>query len=162
MKKFLAIMMSVIMAFTLVAFPASAAVAEEDTTATAAPEISIGDVIDSFVVTVELVQATLLEVHNIVGTIMGMLEKECPMCGVMHEFDLGGAEDGEVEDGEVEGDGEATLPEIGEGEDDAETEGDAETFLPEIGEDMTEDEKEVAAILMEILILTGQLVSSVK
>lgn len=82
MKKLLAVLMSIVMMFTFVAMPVSAA--EE----TAKEEITINDVITTVELTVDMIQDTLVQVHFIVGTILGILEKECPLCGAIHEVDL--------------------------------------------------------------------------
>ena len=89
MKKLLAVLMSVVMMFALVAMPVSAA--EE----TAKEEITFDDVITTVETTINLIQDTLIQVHYIVGTILGILEKECPLCATIHEVDL---ESGELPD----------------------------------------------------------------
>ena len=100
MKKFLAVLMSLVMMFSLAA-PAMAA--EEE----AKDEITLQEVIDTVVLTVELIQDTLIQVHSIVGSILGLLEKECPMCGEIHVYVAEDEEAGDVEDAETE----ETLPE---------------------------------------------------
>jgi hypothetical protein len=74
--------MSIVMMFTFVAMPVSAA--EE----AAKEEITINDVITTVELTVNMIQDTLVQVHFIVGTILGILEKECPLCGEAHEVDF--------------------------------------------------------------------------
>lgn len=98
MKKLLAVLMSVVMMFTLVAMPVSAA--DE-----AADEITLEEVVETVELTVDLIKDTLIQVHFIVGTILGILEKECPLCGEIHEVDL---EAGDAENGEAEEEAPAT------------------------------------------------------
>ena len=81
MKKFLAVFMSIVMMFALVAMPVSAA--DE-----AADEITLEEVVSTVELTIELLKDTLAKVHFIVGTILGILEKDCPLCGEAHEVDF--------------------------------------------------------------------------
>lgn len=100
MKKILAVLMSIVMLFSLAVVPATAADEADD-------EVTVAEVIDSVELTVELIKDTLIQVHNIVGSIMALLEKECPMCGELHEIvHEEGFEGDEVVDGEDE------LPEL--------------------------------------------------
>lgn len=93
MKKLLAVLMSIVMMFTLAAVPVSAAQEEAE------DEITIQDVVDTIILTVELIQDTLIQVHNIVGSILGLLEKECPFCAEIHVYEAeDGADDEIVED----------------------------------------------------------------
>ena len=87
MKKLLAVLMSIVMMFTFVAMPVSAA--EE----AAKEEITINDGITTVELTVNMIQDTLVQVHFIVGTILGILEKECPLCGAIHEYEMGEGEE---------------------------------------------------------------------
>ena len=81
MKKFLAVLMSIVMMFALVAVPVSAA--DEAT-----EEITVEEVFSTLELTAELIKDTLVKVHYIVGTVLAVLEKECPLCGVIHEPDF--------------------------------------------------------------------------
>lgn len=108
MKKFLAVLMSIVMMFTLVAMPASAADEATD-------EITLEEFISTVELTVELIKDTLIKVHYIVGTILGMLEKECPLCGEAHEVDFvigDAAEDETVEDEIIEDEAPEAAPEL--------------------------------------------------
>ncbi len=93
MKKLLAVLMSVVMMFTLVAMPVSAADETKDT-------VTFEEFVSTVELTVELIKDTLVKVHYIVGSILGLLEKECPLCGETHivDFENGDAENGEVEE----------------------------------------------------------------
>lgn len=93
MKKLLAVLMSIVMMFTLAAMPASAA--DE----AAGDEITFDEFVSTVELTVELIKDTLVQVHFIVGSILGILEKECPFCTEIHEFEL---ENGEAEDGVID------------------------------------------------------------
>ena len=44
------------------------------------------DVFDTIELTVELLEDTVEKIHFIVGTILGMLDKECPLCTEVHEI----------------------------------------------------------------------------
>lgn len=92
-KKLLAIMLSLIMVFTMIAVPVSAAgtiaedtaveevVGEETTDEEAAEEDFVGQFHEIFEAIKNLIEA----IHNLVGGIMGNLGKECPFCGEVHE-----------------------------------------------------------------------------
>ena len=94
MKKILALIMAVIMSFSVALVPAYAAEAEAET-----EQVTVDDVFNAIETTVKLIMDTIEQVHNIVGQILGVLEKECPMCGVIHELATEG--DGEVVEDEV-------------------------------------------------------------
>lgn len=95
-KKLLAIMLSLIMVFTMIAVPVSAAgtiaedtaveevVGEETTDEEAAEEESVGQFHEIFEAIRNLIEA----IHNLVGGIMGNLGKECPFCDEVHEKDV--------------------------------------------------------------------------
>ena len=93
--------MSIVMMFTIVALPASAA--DE-----AADEITMEEVVETVELTVDLIKDTLIQVHFIVGTILGILEKECPLCGEIHVVDL---EAGDAENGEAGEEAPEEIPE---------------------------------------------------
>lgn len=94
MKKFLAVIMSLVMMFSLAALPVAAA---EETPEPDEVTISLGDVFDTLELTVELIEDTVNKIHYIVGTILGMLDKECPLCAQVHEIVVE-EEDESVED----------------------------------------------------------------
>lgn len=90
-KKLIAVVLSVIMIFSMIAVPVSATetitenskveeVVDEDTSIEEAAD-QIGEV---FSVIRNLIDA----IHNLVGGIMGILGKECPFCGEVHEKDV--------------------------------------------------------------------------
>ncbi len=90
MKKLLAVIMSIVMAFSIAVVPASAA------------DVTVDEFFEAVETSVALIEDTISQIHNIVGTILGILGKECPMCAEIHELQSEeGAED-EVVDGEVE------------------------------------------------------------
>lgn len=92
-KKLLAIMLSLIMVFTMIAVPVSAAgtiaetpvveeiVGEETKDEEAAEEESVGEFHEIFEAIRNLIEA----IHNLVGGITGNLGKECPFCGEVHD-----------------------------------------------------------------------------
>lgn len=94
-KKLLAIMLSLIMVFSMIVMPVSATeiitetpvveeiVGEETTDEEAAEEESVGEFHEIFEAIRNLIEA----IHNLVGGIMGNLGKECPFCGEVHEKD---------------------------------------------------------------------------
>ena len=95
MKKILAVVMAIVMSFSLALVPVSAA-QEDVQDGVSETVVTAFDAIEK---TVDLIMDTIVQVHNIVGQIMGVLEKECPMCGVIHELATEG--DGEVVEDEV-------------------------------------------------------------
>ena len=90
MKKLLAVIMSVVMAFSIAVVPASAA---DD-------EVTVEEFFEAIETSIALIEDTIAQVHNIVGTILGVLGKECPMCSEIHEVNLN--VDVEVENPELE------------------------------------------------------------
>lgn len=98
MKKLLAVIMSVVMMFTLAALPVAAADAQEEDT------ITMEEVVDTVELTIALIKDTIEQVHFIVGSILGVLEKECPLCGEIHVWES--TDDEIVEDDEIVDDGE--------------------------------------------------------
>ncbi len=83
MKKFLAVIMSLVMLFSLAALPVAAA--EEEAEVEVEETVTLDEVFDTLVLTVELIEDTIYQIHSIVGSILGMLAKECPMCGEVHQ-----------------------------------------------------------------------------
>lgn len=86
MKKFLAVIISLVMMFSLAALPVAAAEAEEE--ANTEETITLNDVFETIELTVELIEDTIVKVHYIVGTILGMLDKECPICAEIHQIEI--------------------------------------------------------------------------
>lgn len=84
MKKFLAVIMTIVMAFSLVVVPASAV------------DVTVDDVFTAIETSMALIEDTFNQIHNIVGTILGVLGKECPLCAVVHEVSLEDAEEESV------------------------------------------------------------------
>ena len=66
MKKLLAVIMSVVMAFSIAVVPASAAEKEE---------ITIDEFFETVEASLDLIEDTINQIHNIVGTILGALGK---------------------------------------------------------------------------------------
>ncbi len=101
-KKLLAIMLSLIMAFSMIAVVVSATettiedtvveevVGEETTDEEAAEEESVGQFHEIFEAIKNLIEA----IHNLVGDTMGALGKECPFCDQVHRDKT----DDEIED----------------------------------------------------------------
>jgi len=85
MKKFLAVIMSLVMMFSLAALPVAAAQAEEETKAE--ETITLEEFFETVELTVELIEDTINKIHYIVGTILGMLDKECPLCAEVHQIE---------------------------------------------------------------------------
>ncbi len=91
MKKFLAVIMALVMSFSVALVPAYAAEAEEEAT----QEITVEGVFNAIETAVILIRDTIEQVHNIVGQIMAVAGKECAMCGELHEIKL---ENNQIED----------------------------------------------------------------
>lgn len=85
MKKLLAVIMSVVMAFSIAVVPASAA----------AEDVTLDDVFTAIDTSIALIEDTIAQIHNIVGSILAVLGKECPMCAEIHEIP---EEEGTTED----------------------------------------------------------------
>ncbi len=100
MKKFLALMIAVVMAFSMVAIPVSAADvnAEVEKVETTVEE--------AFTFAEKLANA----IHKLVGDILAVFDKECPFCDEIHVKapveDENGNENGNENGGENEGEGE--------------------------------------------------------
>ncbi len=90
MKKFLAVIMALIMSFSVALVPAYAAEAEEEAT----QEITVEGVFNAIETAVVLIMDTIEHIHNIVGQVLAVLEKECVFCGEIHEIAL---EDSQIE-----------------------------------------------------------------
>lgn len=93
MKKLLAVIMSVVMAFSIAVVPASAAEKEE---------ITIDEFFETVEASLDLIEDTINQIHNIVGTILGALGKECPMCSEVHEVEFIYGEENGAGDVEIE------------------------------------------------------------
>ncbi len=93
MKKLLAVIMTVVMAFSIAVVPASAA------------DVTVDEFFTAVETSIALIEDTVAQIHYIVGTILGVLGKECPMCAEIH----GEVTDEEVNDEVVEE--EVELPE---------------------------------------------------
>lgn len=91
MKKFLAILLALVMSFSVALVPAYAAEAEEE-----ADEITTEEFLGAIETTVYLIQDTIVQVHNIVGQIMAVVGEECAFCGEMHEIALEDGAEGEL------------------------------------------------------------------
>lgn len=91
MKKLLAVIMTIVMAFSVAVVPVSAA------------DVTVDEFFEAVDTSVALIEDTIAQIHYIVGTILGFLDKECPLCGEVHEAELDldfGADDEVVEDEE--------------------------------------------------------------
>lgn len=99
MKKFLAVIMSLVMMFSLAVLPVAAAEADLPTdieTSTDADSeldaetedetVTLDEVFETIELTITLIEDTVRQIHNIVGSILGVLSKECPMCGEIHQI----------------------------------------------------------------------------
>lgn len=74
MKKFLALMIAVVMAFSMVAVPVSAADATVDIEKVETTVTDTFDYLGNF----------MKAVHKLVGDILAVFDKECPLCGKIH------------------------------------------------------------------------------
>ncbi len=90
MKKLLAVIMTIVMAFSIAVVPASAA------------DVTVDEFFEAVDTSIALIEDTIAQIHYIVGTILGVLEKECPFCGVIHDADLDLDADDEVIEDETE------------------------------------------------------------
>lgn len=98
MKKFLAVIMAVLLTFSIALVPMAAdeeAVAEAD-------QVTVEEVFNAIETAVILIKDTIEQIHNIVGQLMAVLDKECAMCGVIHEIATEGADEDLNEDLVVE------------------------------------------------------------
>lgn len=74
MKKFLALMIAVVMAFSMVAVPVSAADAAADIEKV---ETTVND-------TFSFIENLMEAIHKLVGDILAVFDEECPFCGEVH------------------------------------------------------------------------------
>ena len=77
MKKFLALMIAVVMAFSMVAIPVSASVNSEE----------LENVETTVKETYTFLEQLSIAVHNLVGNILGIFDEECPFCEKIHGKD---------------------------------------------------------------------------
>lgn len=98
MKKFLALVMAVLLTFSIALVPMAA----DENAAAEADQITVEEVISAIEKTVILIKDTIEQIHNIVGQIMAVLDKECALCGEIHEIALEDAEENLEEDLVVE------------------------------------------------------------
>lgn len=75
MKKFLALMIAVVMAFSMVAVPVSAADATADLEKV---ETTVNDIFD-------YIEKLMESIHALVGGILAVFDKECPFCDEIHK-----------------------------------------------------------------------------
>lgn len=87
MKKLLAVIMTIVMAFSVAVVPASAV------------DVTVDEFFEAVDTSIALIEDTIAKIHYIVGTILGVLEKECPFCAEIHVVDFD-ADDEVVEDTE--------------------------------------------------------------
>lgn len=87
MKKLLAVIMTIVMAFSIAVVPASAA------------DVTVDEFFEAVDTSIALIEDTIAQIHYIVGTILGILEKECPLCAEIHDVDFD-ADDEVAEDTE--------------------------------------------------------------
>lgn len=97
MKKILAVVMAIVMSFSLALVPVSAA-QEDVQDGISETVVTAFDAIEK---TVDLIMDTIVQVHNIVGQIMAVVGKECVLCGAMHEILPEAGADDEVAEDEV-------------------------------------------------------------
>ena len=93
MKKVIAIILSMIMAFSVFYLPVSAQETEvmQETEVQTLSEVDESfETVDHVLTNVQLVLETVVEiikaVHELVGTILSMFGEVCPMCGEMHDI----------------------------------------------------------------------------
>lgn len=99
MKKLLALVLALVMSFSVALVPAYAADAQAEET----EEVTVDDFFNAIETTVLLIEDTVYHIHNIVGQIMAVVGEECAFCGEIHEIaSEGGADDEIIEDEETE------------------------------------------------------------
>ncbi len=82
MKKVLALIVAVVMIFSIAAIPASAALADSAQAVT--DSFNAGDYFGAIENLFTFVQDCINAVHNLVGSIMGVLGEECAFCETIH------------------------------------------------------------------------------
>ena len=82
MKKIFALIIAVVMIFSVVAIPASATVA--DSAQVVVDNVNAGDYFTAIESAFALAKELINEIHQLVGSIMAVVEKECAFCGVLH------------------------------------------------------------------------------
>lgn len=78
MKKVIAILLTIIMTFSIISMPVSAAL-DTDQVKTDVENV-VEDVTNIFDAVIDIIDA----VHQLVGGILSIFDKECPFCGVVH------------------------------------------------------------------------------
>ena len=86
MKKVLALLIAVVMIFSLAAIPASAAVA--DSAQAIADNFNAGDYFAAIESLFTFAQDLIDAIHNLVGSIMGVLGEECALCETIHVVEV--------------------------------------------------------------------------
>ena len=82
MKKILALLVAVVMVFSIAVIPASAVLSE--TAQVVADNFNAGDYFAALENTFDLIREFIDEIHNLVGNIMGVLGEECAFCEQIH------------------------------------------------------------------------------
>ena len=82
MKKILALLVAVVMVFSIAAIPVSAVLAE--TAQGVADTFNSGDYLATLQGVFALVREFIEEIHNLVGNIMGVVGEECAFCNQIH------------------------------------------------------------------------------
>ena len=91
MKKILALIIAAIMMFSIAAVPASAAVDTKtisDSYQEVVDSFNAGDYEATIFGVIDLVRDIVVAVHELVGGILGVLEKECPFCEEIHVVEV--------------------------------------------------------------------------
>ena len=82
MKKILALIVAVVMMFSIAVVPASATVAESGQAVV--DSYNAGDYEAAIANVFTFVNDFIASIHNLVGNIMAVLEKECVFCDTLH------------------------------------------------------------------------------
>ncbi|MBO5936601.1 MAG: hypothetical protein J6Q79_03185 [Clostridia bacterium] len=82
MKKILALLVAVVMVFSIAAIPASAVLSESAQAIT--DSFNEGDLFAAIENTFTFIREFIDELHALVGNIMAILDKECAFCNELH------------------------------------------------------------------------------
>ena len=82
MKKILALLIAVVMVFSMAAIPASAALS--DSIDAVSESFNAGDYESTITGVIELAKEFVAAIHDLVGSIMAVLGEECAFCEEIH------------------------------------------------------------------------------
>ena len=86
MKKIIAVVLSLVMAFSLAVMPVGAVSQEEavDKAEEIVEDVKSGDLYGAVENVYDLLVEIIDAIHSLVGSIMGMAQQECPFCEELH------------------------------------------------------------------------------